>query len=93
MKTLFITLSILFSFHLFAAQTFRYSVPDMTCGYCAKMITSHLVKRKTLKKDQIKFNIEKKQVDITFSDDKPLSQEDLAYLKEKAGYTLKQIKN
>jgi hypothetical protein len=52
------------------------------------MITTHLIKRRGLTKEQIKFNIEKKQVDITFPNDKDLSKDDLKYLLHEAGYEL-----
>jgi copper chaperone CopZ len=92
MRIIFVILSILFSLNVFAAKTIRYNVPDMTCGHCAKTITTHLMKRRSIKKENIKFNIEKKHVDITFSDDKPLTAEDIKYILVEGGYTLEKIK-
>lgn len=85
-KFLFVIL--LFSFSAFGKVTVKYDVPEMVCGSCAKTITTHLIKRRGLKEDQIKFNIEKKQVDITFPNDKDLSKDDLKYLLHEAGYEL-----
>jgi copper chaperone CopZ len=92
MRAIFVILSIIFSFNIFAATTVKYNVPDMTCEHCAKTITTQLIKRRGLKKEEIKFTIDKKQVDITFSDDKALTPEDLKYILIEAGYTLEKTK-
>jgi copper chaperone CopZ len=85
-KFLFVLL--LISFSAFGKVTVKYDVPEMVCESCVKMITTHLIKRRGLAKEQIKFNIEKKQVDITFPNDKDLSKDDLKYLLLEAGYEL-----
>ena len=92
MKKLLILLILVISSNLFALTTVKYDVPDMTCDHCAKTITKHLVKLRGFKKEQIKFNIDKKQVDISFIDDKPLSADDLKSVLHEAGYTLKKVK-
>ncbi len=63
----------------------------MVCGKCAKTITEYLIKIRKLKSEDIKFNIEKKQVEIIFHDDNPLTKEDLRYLLVYAGYELKKV--
>ena len=85
-KFLFIIL--MFSFSAFGKVTIKYDVPEMVCISCANTITTHLIKIRGLTKDQIKFNVDKKQVDITFPNDKELSKDDLKNLLHEAGYEL-----
>lgn len=84
-------LSLLFSFSTFAKVNVTYDIPGMVCGKCAKTITEYLMKKRDFKKEDIKFNIEKKQVEIVFKDNNPLTKEELRYLLVYAGYELKKV--
>lgn len=90
-KNLVISLFVFtFSFNVFTPKVITYDIPRMICGDCAKTITKFLVKRRGLRKDQIKFNITTKQVTLSFEDGKTLDTEDLKYIDFESGYNLVQ---
>lgn len=91
-KILFLIILILHSTIVFGAKTIKYDVANMTCSSCAKIITKYLIKKRNVKKEDIKFNIKNKQVDITFINNKPLTLEDKEYIQNKAGYILREVK-
>jgi copper chaperone CopZ len=78
----------LITFNVYTPKVVTYDIPRMICGNCAKTITTFLVKRKGLRKDQIKFNITTKQVTITSEDGVGLTEDDLKYIDLESGYNL-----
>ncbi len=76
------------SFSSFASVTKTYAIPDMVCGHCEKAITKELLKIRKIKKENIQFDVQKKQVTITFEDDTLLSKAELKSIQYKAGYDL-----
>jgi copper chaperone CopZ len=88
MKTTLLLL--IFSFASFGAVTKTYSIPDMVCGHCEKAITKELLKIRGLSKQKFKFDISKKEVVITFDDNKLLTPQELATIQYEAGYGLVQ---
>jgi copper chaperone CopZ len=60
----------------------------MVCGHCEKAITKELLKIRGISKQNIAFDISKKQVTIVFDDDVLLTQSELKKIQFEAGYRL-----
>ncbi len=82
------SLCVLVGAYTLVPRTIKYNAPDIVCADCIQTITKHLVRRKGLTKDQIRFNMATKQVDIIFKYGDSLSEEDLKYILIEAGYQL-----
>ena len=82
------SLCVLFGAYTLVPRTIKYDVPDIVCADCIQTISKYLIERKGLSREQIRFNMATKQVDITFKYGASLSKEDLQYILVEAGYKL-----
>ncbi len=81
---------LLFGFFSYAGEfKFKFSAPEINCGYCEDTIKAYVSKIRTVTQSQ--FDFKKKTIEFTFKENKPLTKKELKVLFDKKGYTLKEL--
>ncbi|WP_413578518.1 heavy-metal-associated domain-containing protein [Bdellovibrio sp. HCB290] len=84
MKALILSVAILFSSLVFAAETETVGVNGMVCSFCAQGITAKFQEQPEV--DKVDVSLEKKYVKLTYKEGKKLSHEKISSLLKDAGY-------